>query len=139
MSNLVGLLYDENTNAIQSQVARDIMALAIDHPNMEVLSSDFDWLVEGLGVKVVAAGTPSLYIRYKTGKDWPPKPDTGIVVDRDLVPEKSETLLHQDDQAVGYFLKPQGRDGRNLTNLYLNRIGPKTRGIVDPLLVMLWG
>jgi len=136
---VVGLIYDQMTDDVKAQIVRDLLIL---NGRWDVAARDvtgnFDMSVlAGIGVAVETEKLPELYVVYKTGKEWPKSP-TGIpAVNRDMCPDTTTDTLDFNEK-VGYYLKPQGRDGANLTEMYLNRAYPKGNGVVDPLVVLLW-
>ena len=137
--NCVGIVYDELNSTVEVQIVRDLL----------VLGGQWDIAVNDLGGKVdpklfSEMGIPQvtspieLCIVYKFGKDWPEHPEGVETVERDLHVSDVEVGLDPEVK-IGYYLKPQGRDGANLTERYLNRSYPRGRGIIDPLVTMMWG
>lgn len=139
-NNVVGLYYEAYNPDVQIQVLRDLMALSSQFgPDFSV--NDTKGLVpkemlEDLQLKADNS-PPDLAIRYKVGDSWPKVP-TGIeVVDRNLTPDVNNIRLEQDAGDPNY-LKPQGRDGANLTERYLSRSYPRGKGVSDPIVMLLW-
>lgn len=140
----VKLFYDTLDSQVQAQIVRDLLVMGgeweMGISMKDVPEADKNALMpflEELGIPE-SFGNPELYIVYKTGDDWPPHPTDCPVVERDLSPGESDISL-DGEARIGYFLKPQGRDGANLTERYLNRSYPKGRGYVDPILLSIWG
>ena len=140
----VKLFYDTLDSQVQAQIVRDLLVMAGEWEvgvNMQDLpDADQNILapfLEELGVPK-SFGQAELYMVYKTGEDWPQHPSDCPTVERDLAPQASEMTLSGEPH-IGYFLKPQGRDGANLTERYLNRSYPKGRGYIDPILIGIWG
>jgi hypothetical protein len=141
MTAIVGLYYDAYDQSIQAQILRDLLTLSVQFGAFSV--NDTGGMVpkamlEDLGL-TKDGGPPELCIRYKTGEDWPETPRKVETVDRDLNPGTAEIRLHDQENNPGYYLRPQGRDGANLTDRYLNRSAPTGQGIASPLIMLLWG
>jgi hypothetical protein len=138
--NCVGIVYDEMNQSVEAQVTRDFLLLSGEFSDLAYFDQKGEMsasLMEELGIPKTDA-LPNLYVVYKTGEKWP-YTDPGITrVERDLKPEVKGPLLDCNPQ-VGYFLKPQGRSGANLTERYLNRSYPRGRGVVNPLMLLVWG
>lgn len=139
MANSVGIVVDcAITNDLLAQVTRDLLVLKAEFdvdlydPERKVPAS----LLSTLKVSYTDKA-PDLHLVYKVGEEWPAAPD-GVVVKRDLCPSSLETKFDADPK-IGYYLKPQGRDIPSLAEQYLNRAYPKGTGIVNPMIVMLWG
>jgi hypothetical protein len=81
---------------------------------------------------------PELYLVYKTGAEYPKHPTDAPTVERDLKIHDDELRL-DGEARIGYYLKPQGRDGPNRTEQYLTRQYPRGRGYIDPFLSNIWG
>jgi len=139
-SNIVGLYYEAYNPDVQIQILRDLIALSAEFgPDFSV--NDRGGMVPKEMLEDLHLRTdnspPDLAIRYKVGDTWPKVP-TGIeIVDRNLTPDVSRIVLEQDAGDPNY-LKPQGREGANLTERYLNRTYPRGKGIVDPIVMLLW-
>lgn len=139
MKSVVGLIYGEMNEDVKAQITRDLIILNADW--------DFDLvdpagkldigLLDMLNIKTTVE-LPTIYLVYKTGEKWPDSPLGVQRVERDMCPSNANTGLDPSER-VGYYLKPQGRDGANLTERYLHRSYPRGRGIVDPFVLMLWG
>ena len=136
-NEVIGLLWDSFTDAVQGQITRDIIALQQECDKLSVVCPDgpADRLVAGLNVERVDSPA-TLWITYQTGPDPVYAPESATtVIDRDLYVKETEMRLDPTPQP-GYFLKPQGRivaPTMNLKKLMPNHFGP-----VDPLIVMLW-
>jgi hypothetical protein len=137
--NVVGLLYDKMTDNVEIQVLRDLMILMGDYPALLVNDGpgkmDPSMLAE-LGISSTDED-PQLIINYKVGSRFLPVDNNVDVVERDLNPINDSPQLDGHGRP-GFYLRPQGRDGANLTELYLNRSHPRGHGITDPLAILLW-
>ncbi len=135
----VGLIYDQMNLDVQTQIVRDLLVLAGDF-KFDVFDQQqqFDTnLLKQLELKSTEI-PPSLYIVYKTGETWPKSPAGITTVQRDMCPPQEKMSLDPNPK-IGYYLNPQGRDGANLTERYLNRSYPRGNGVVNPLITLLWG
>jgi len=135
----VGIVYEKMDSSIELQVLRDLTTLAAKWP-IAVNDKGGDLNLELLRLSGIelTRDDPVLYIAYKTGDEWPYTPTDVQSVRRDLqIPEA--TLRLDPNAQVGYYLRPQGRDGANLTELYLNRTAPRGNGLSDAMVVLLWG
>ena len=140
-SNVVGLYYDTYGPNVQVQILRDLLALEVE------FDGDFDvyddkgmvppQLLEDLHL-TKSGSPPTLAIRYRVGDEWPKVPQGIEIVDRDLHQENAPANLDT-SQHVGYYLRPQGRDGASLTERYLSRAYPRGSGVTDTMLLLLWG
>ncbi len=139
--NIVGLYYEAISPNVQAQILRDLLVLSSEFDGDFVVNDTKGMvtpqLLDDLNLST-SASPPSLAIRYKTGDKWPEVPMGIEVVDRDLQPQTAPANIDGTER-VGYYLKPQGRDGASLTERYLNRSYPRGRGIVDPFIVLMWG
>lgn len=137
--NSVGIVYDSMTPAVKTQVVRDFIMLASEFSDLACydVSGKMDTsYLDQLGVPLTTV-PPVLYVVYKTGDGWPETPPGVPRVERDLKPSTISQQL-SGEPSVGYFLPPQGRNGPNLTERYLNRSAPKGKGVVNPLVLLLW-
>lgn len=138
----VAVVYDKMTSQIELQILRDLMALSEKWPVM--LHDEKDQMspeMLNLANIDVSSDPPMLVIVYKDGDEWPDIPEPYAVlpvIKRDLKPEELRTALDPNPKA-GYYLREQGRDGANLTEMYLNRQHPRGNGVSDALIVLLWG
>lgn len=139
MINSVGILYDQMNGDVEVQVLRDLMLLQGQFPDIWVNDPGGKMDPEMLKRIDVSLTTdpPALIINYKVGPEFLHTDPNMEVVERDLSPPNNAQSLDGDPR-VGYYLQPQGRDGTNLTELYLNRAYPRGHGITDPLVVYLW-
>jgi hypothetical protein len=139
--NIVGLYYETISSNVQAQILRDLLVLSAEFDGDFVVNDTQGMvpkeLLEDLHLSTTSS-PPSLAVRYKTGEEWPKVPMGIEVVDRDLQPKTAPANIDTSEH-VGYYLKPQGRDGASLTERYLNRSYPRGRGIVDPFIVLMWG
>lgn len=135
--NVVALVYDRMTSAVKVQVVRDFLLLSGSFPvsySDEVGLMDKK-LMEELNVTEAVPGSPiDLYIVYKTEKAWLETPSGITRVERDLCPADGSQRI-SGEPGVGYFLKPQGRTGANMTLRYLSRSYPRGKGFVQPWLL----
>jgi len=134
----VGLVYDKLTDDVLAQIVRDLLILQggwdfdVNDVSKEISPG---WIASlGLGETLTS---PDLYVVYKVGDTWPEVPNGSQCVKRDLKVTDAGIGLDPGPK-VGYYLKPQGRTGSNLTERYLNRAYPKGRGVIDPLVMLLW-
>jgi hypothetical protein len=133
---VVGIVYDRMTESVKAQVLRDFLRLTGE---FQVSYSDQKGLMETsifdiLNVTKASEGSPiALFIVYKTGEEWPESPLEVPRIERDLCPPDGSPSLSGEPR-VGYFIKPQGRTGANLTLRYLNRAYPRGRGLLQPWL-----
>lgn len=139
MTTSIGLVYDKMTDQVELQVLRDLMLL---QGQWKIAVSDPQGLMDvamlaELGIEKTDQ-PPELIINYKVGPDFKPAPSQIEEVRRDLCPPDNGPHLDPNEHQ-GYYLKPQGRDGTNLTELYLNRSHPRGNGVTDPFVVLLWG
>ena len=141
--NVIRILSDSDIrDSILAQVTRDLMVLSLE---FYISINDPDSLVPKtllteLGIDVVDQ-EPDLWLVYKLGDVWPEPPqteDSAKQVKRDLKPTSIDLKLDGNGQ-VGYYLKPQGRDGPNRTEMFLNRAHPMGRGNMNPLITLFWG
>ncbi len=135
----VGLVYDVMDSTIELQILRDVL----------MLKTEFNIAVNDLGRKVSPGlldeaeiaqtdAPPVLNLVYKVIEEWPYYDPNIQVVKRDLqVKTCSPRLDHK--PRPGYYLREQGRDGANLTELYLHRTAPRGNGLSDALVVLMWG
>ena len=137
--NSVGIVYDKMTDAVKTQVVRDFLILSGEFSDLACCDTaglmDTSYL-EQLGVPMTD-NPPVVYIVYKTESAWPQTPPNVQRVERDLK-LYDDSPKFSTSPSPGYYLKPQGRDGANLTERYLNRSYPKGRGVVNPLVLLLW-
>lgn len=141
MANIVGILYDRMTDDVKAQITRDFLLLGCEFRDIAFLDKDGAMdsaLMAELEIPRVTEGKPTLYIVYKTGKEWPDSPSDVVRVERDLCPSDVANKLDPTPR-VGYYLKPQGRTGANLTERYLNRSYPKGKGFVNQWMLHMWG
>lgn len=140
---LIGVIFDEYSPSVESQLTRDIIALKSAYPRSEFEvrcdTDDPETLLRAFNVDMNNKGDPSLFLVYRTTEQWPPYPDenTHTVILRDLyVTEAYPTL--SGEPSVGYYVpREQGRPIRD--QLPLSRMGPKGKGAVDPAILLLWG
>jgi hypothetical protein len=139
--NVVGFAFDEFTDDVQAQLVRDLIILlgdwdfSVSDPNM-VLNQP---LLDQLGVvRADANAQPTLVLVYKVGPNWPEVKLSIPQVKRDLSPEDNGQVLDCNPH-VGYYLNEQGREGANRTEQYLNRAYPKGKGLVNPMVTLIWG
>ena len=138
------LFYDCLDEQVIAQIVRDLLVMGgewevgVDLRNLP--DADQNTLKPFLAELGIAPsfGKPELYLVYKTGDEYPQHPIDCPVVERDLNPTGSDLRLDTEAR-IGYYLKPQGRDGANLTERYLNRSYPKGRGYVPQELRFLMG
>ena len=140
----VKLFYDVLDSQVQAQVVRDLLVMGgeweVGVSMKDVPDADKNTLMpflEELGI-AESFGNPELYLVYRTGAEWPPHPTDCPVVERDLAPGESDISL-DGEARIGYFLKPQGRDGANLTERYLNRSYPRGKGYIPNGLIDILG
>lgn len=137
--NVVGFAFDEFTDDVQAQVVRDLLILLGD---WDLSVSDpscvlTDELLNQLGVTRSEAPA-TLMLVYKVGQKWPELNTSVPTVKRDLHPDYGGQGLDCNPH-IGYYLKDQGRDGANRTEQYLNRAYPKGKGLVNPVVTLIWG
>jgi len=135
----VGIQYDEMTDAVELQVLRDLMILTGEWKDIWV-NDPAGQMDEQMLAQIGVSKTrdqPTIVINYKVGPEFKHVDTDRIVVERDLAPRDEAPRL-DGDPGIGYYLKPQGRDGANLTELYLNRSHPRGNGVVDPIVTLLW-
>jgi len=146
MSHPIGIVYDKMSSQVEIQILKDLMLLSRQW--------DIKYVDEGqkLDPSLMAqAGLeasddmPTMWLVYKTGASYPPVPvefELGEaqtpVVYRDLEVKISEPRIDGTPRS-GHYLKEQGRDGADLTDLYLNRQYPRGKGLSDAMIVYLWG
>jgi len=114
----IGILFDEYTPQVESQILRDCMAMQhiTDRDEEVVLVTDSDKpdrVLEALGMRSVPTlKLAKTWIIYKTKEMWPEAPEWAQTeIQRDLWQSKKEMKLLQVDEAEanGYYLPPQGR------------------------------
>jgi hypothetical protein len=134
----VAVVYDCMNSQVELQILRDFSILAHDYPvalvdpKRQVNTA----LMDEAGINITL-DPPVLCIVYRTGEEWP-EPLPGIPrVARDLKPTTLKSPIDPNPK-VGYYLRPQGRDGANLTEVYLNRAHPRGNGVTDALLLLMW-
>ena len=133
---VVCIVYETMNESVKVQVLRDFLRLscefAVSIADPKGLMDKA--LLDEIGITQALPGSPvALYVVYKTGEKWPQTPNEIPRVERDLCPPDGSPTLSGEPR-VGYFLKPQGRSGANLTMRYLNRSYPRGRGFVQPWL-----
>ncbi len=137
--NSVGIVYDQMNDSVKTQVVRDFLMLSAEFSDLAYNdaggSMDKSYM-EQLGIPATD-DPPVLYVVYKTEDAWPQTPGNVPRVERDLRPDDVGPRL-DGSPSVGYYLKPQGRSGANLTERYLNRSAPRGKGVVNPLVLLLW-
>lgn len=138
--NVVTIISDVAVNrSMMAQLTRDLMVLnaefgvAVHDPKMVVPDS----LLSRLGIERTE-DLPVLQLVYKSGDEWPEYDLDKPAVQRDLKPDHVDMTIDGRGQ-VGYYLKPQGRDGPNRTELNLNRAYPKGAGANTSMITLLWG
>ena len=131
---------DDYTAGVQAQLTRDLLVLkgSWDISIWDPKNLVPDALLQQLDVERTGSSQVDLCILYKTRDSWPQAPSKCTLVERDLCPADKGPRLDTDPQ-VGYFLRPQGKGMTNRTEYYLNRAYPKGKGIVNPMLMLLWG
>lgn len=140
---IVGLIYDDYTPSVESQIARDLIAIRDAYPREEfevqATSMGPQKLLQALGVAMVTEGEPSLYVVYKTTEFWPdhPNEDENTVICRDLYVSSVEPSLSQGVHPGYYVPTEQGRPIREQNPLH--KVAPRGKGIIDPAILMLWG
>ena len=134
--NVVSLIYDVLNSQVQGQIVRDLLALKSYDPFVNTKDIELYGLLDALGIAKTDQ-PPSLKIIYRV-TNWPAPMPTGTLVKRDLKPSPLETKIDPNPQ-IGYYLTEQGRSGANLTERYLNKNAPRGRGIVDPMILQVWG
>lgn len=135
--NVVLLVYDKMTESVKAQILRDLLLLSgsflVSYRDKQGLVDDS--ILNQIGViKAEDTAPDDLIIVYKTGAKWPVYDKMITTVERDLCPNDNGQRL-DDEPRIGYYLKPQGRNGANLTERYLNRAYPKGKGFVMPWLL----
>lgn len=135
----VGLVYDDMSSSVELQILRDLTTIAQQWP-IEVTDNggrlDLG-LLRHAGLTITREPAV-LNLVYKTGDEWPYVDPEVQAVYRDLQVKKTAPNIGKSSE-VGYYLRPQGRDGANLTELYLNRTAPRGNGLSDAMVVLLWG
>lgn len=137
--NSVGIQYDKMTSDVEVQVLRDLMILQETFKDVWVndpAGQMDDQMLARIGVSRTT-DPPALIINYKVGDTFLPTDPNMEVVERDLNPPRGGPMLDGDER-MGYYLRPQGRDCTNFTEMYLNRAYPRGNGVTDPLVVYLW-
>jgi hypothetical protein len=139
VTNVVGIVADKVNEDVKAQVVRDLIILSAQWDLVVNADPEFadDRMLEKLGIDRSDA-PPTIMVIYKAGDKWPETELDCPVVKRDLKPAASAGRLDGDPH-VGYYLRPQGRDGANLTEMYLNRAYPKGKGVVNPMISLIWG
>lgn len=136
---VVGVVYEEFDDRIQLQVLRDLWVLTRQWP---IAINDYQGRISDELLRLSNVETTdepaSLNLVYKVGPEWPYADPDVQQVRRDLELKVKETRLNPNAE-VGYYLREQGRDGANLTELYLNRTAPRGNGLSDAMVVLLWG
>jgi len=136
---ILGIYYDKLTSSIAAQIVRDLLAVSREY-EFSVLDTGGKFeksLLQELGIPFAETGKPELAVVYKEGEAWPAYPEDTTLVKRDLMISKKKQTLSTENK-IGYFLKPQGRVGPNLTERYLNRAYPKGKGFIDPALYWMY-
>ena len=139
IENTVSLISDGLNEDLSAQVIRDLLILSGQwdlrvNADQSLVS---DSTLDQLGLERTDAD-PTIQIVYKIGDAWPQSNLSCPRVKRDLKPAKSADALDTSPH-VGYYLRPQGRDSANLTEMYLNRAYPKGKGVVNPMVSLIWG
>jgi hypothetical protein len=141
----IGVIWDEYTPQIESQILRDCMAMQHitdrDEELVLVTQSDRpDNVLSALGMRSVPTlKLATTWIVYKVGEQWPKTPEWAKTeIQRDLYqPKKDLKLLQVDEEeANGYYLPPQGRLSPD--TLSLERPAPNGYIPVDPSLIAIW-
>jgi hypothetical protein len=135
----VGIQYDRMNGDVEVQVLRDLMILNGTFGDVWVSDPAGQMdpeMLKRINVNVTT-DAPELIINYKVGSEFLPTDPNMEVVERDLSPANGAPKLDGEEH-IGYYLKPQGRDCTNFTELYLNRAHPRGNGVTDPLVIYLW-
>lgn len=144
----VGLLFDEYSPAVESQVMRDCMVMqgiaGRDEEIVLITESDkLDKMLDSLGLRRIPTGKlAKMWILYRSQSDeWPAVPDWATTeVRRDLyVPKKNPNILRQvsEQESNGYYLPPQGRLSPD--TLSLERPAPNGYVPLDTSIFFVWG
>lgn len=136
---VVGLVYDKLTSDLEANIMRDLLILNAKFP-LEV--NDYGHQIDPAYLdeaQIERSGEPPvLNIVYRTEREWPYS-DPGVpVIKRDLFQPVAKPNVDPNPKP-GYALREQGRDGANLTELFLNRTAPRGNGLSDAFVVLLWG
>lgn len=140
-----GVLYDEYTPAVESQMLRDclIMMNVARHKyrSLIVVCPDPapDRMLAGLGLE--RESDPSRtrdWISYRTEEDWPQTPPGARnVIQRDLyMPKPSGPTMQVVENDNGYYLPPQGRLSPDTISLL--RPAPNGYAYAPPEMLLLW-
>jgi hypothetical protein len=141
----IGVIFDEYTPQVESQILRDCMAMQhISDRNEEIVlvtdSDKPDKVLEAIGMRSVPTGRlAKTWIIYKTKEQWPKAPDWATTeIQRDLYMPKKDLRLLQVDEAEsnGYYLPPQGRLSPD--TLSLERPAPNGYIPCDPAMLVVW-
>lgn len=140
-----GVLYDNYTPAVESQMLRDclIMMNVARHKyrNLIIVCPDPspDRMLAALGLE--RESDPSRtqdWISYRTEEDWPQTPPGARnVIQRDLyLPKPNGPTMQVVDNDNGYYLPPQGRLSPDTISLL--RPAPNGYAYAPPEMLMLW-
>lgn len=140
----IGVIWDNYTSAVESQLTRDLIALKQAYPREDIAcrtqnTNDPASLLKALNIELVFEGRPDLYVVYKTGEFWPEHPDENshTVILRDLYVSQAEFQV-SGEPSQSYHVPPyQGRFIREQNPLY--KVGPRGKGPIDPAIILLWG
>jgi hypothetical protein len=141
-----GVIFDEYTPAVESQMLRDCMALQRVAQNSKcelviVCESDKpDRMLQAIGLRRVPTTTlTKSWIMYKTRDEWMEEPEgSDVVIPRDLYVSvrKNKLRVLDEEHTNGYYLPPQGRLSPDTVSLL--RPAPNGYVMVDPWLVLNW-
>jgi hypothetical protein len=141
----VGIIFDDYTPQVESQILRDCQALlsVADRDEEIVIVCESDkpqQVLTALGIRQVPTGQlAKTWLLYKTKEFWPDTPEWAVnVIQRDLWQRKKELQLLQvdEEEANGYYLPPQGRLSPD--TLSLERPAPNGYVPVDPTMIAIW-
>ena len=128
---IVGIAYTEMNENVRAQIVRDFLALGEPGFYRDMGESAPDSILRMLGWRKTEAD-PEFYVSYSTGENALEIQTDRPVVSRDLSlkPSQSSVLYESSNP---YYLRPQSRNGPNMTEQLLNRTPPRGFGTVPYL------
>lgn len=138
----IRLIYDVYTTQVESQIARDMIALKSSYPRDTfacVCSTEQpNRVLQSFGIPIFTVGEADMVIVYKSTEFWPehPSEEDNTVVLRDMYCGQVDVTLDGTPR-VSYVPPAQGRPTPN--RVKYGQAAPVGVGYVDPALLMMWG
>ena len=140
-----GLAWDVYTSAVESQIAKDFIAMTAANINCTIIAvtpnNDADRLLRGFGIRrVPLLSLATFFIAYNTqSPELASVPEhVRIVIQRNLFREKLENTIDFSPK-IGYYIPPQGRVSYQTLNVHKPAPNWNKNTILDPAILRLWG